>query len=110
MARANDYNSASSQFFIVQNTFTSADGNYAGFGWLLEELKEDKSSYTTDERNNTLTTDGYRVLYDYDCLDKITGLDVENNALDGAPVQRVEIVSAVVLEKDIEVNSSKYIK
>lgn len=110
MARANDYNSASSQFFIVQNTFTSADGNYAGFGWLLEELKEDKSSYTIEERNGTMTEDGYRVLYDYDCLDKITSLDVENDALDGAPVQRVEIVSAVVLEKDIEVNSSKYIK
>ena len=40
MARADEYNTASSQFFIVQNTFTSADSYYAAFGWLLEELDE----------------------------------------------------------------------
>jgi peptidyl-prolyl cis-trans isomerase B (cyclophilin B) len=32
MARANDYNSGSSQFFIVQSDSTFLDGDYAGFG------------------------------------------------------------------------------
>ena len=32
MARADDYNSASSQFFIVQTTYPSLDGKYAAFG------------------------------------------------------------------------------
>jgi len=110
MARANDYNSASSQFFIVANTFTSADSDYAAFGWLLEELKEGKVSYTYEERNNTMTEDGYKVLYDYDCLDKICSLNIKNDANDGEPVQLVEIVKAEVLEKDVNILDSKYIK
>ena len=32
MARSDDYNSASSQFFIVQTTYPSLDGRYAAFG------------------------------------------------------------------------------
>ena len=32
MARSNDMNSASSQFFIIQETNNSLDGNYAAFG------------------------------------------------------------------------------
>lgn len=32
MARSNDYNSASSQFFIMQETNSSLDGQYAAFG------------------------------------------------------------------------------
>ena len=111
MARADDYNSASTQFFIVGNTFTgAADSNYAAFGWLLEELKDGKVSYTQEERNNTMTEDGYKVLYDYDCLDKIMSLNVQNNANDGAPVQTVEIVEARVLEDKVKITESKYIR
>ncbi len=39
MARANDYNSASCQFFIVQSDSTFLDGNYAGFGHVLEGME-----------------------------------------------------------------------
>ena len=109
MARTDVYDSASSQFFIVQNTFTSADSNYAAFGWLLEELKEDKSSYSVEERTNTMV-DGYKILYDYDCLDKICSLSIQNNTTDGEPVQLVEIVEATVAEKNINISDSKYIK
>ena len=39
MARkSNDYNSASSQFFIVQSDSTSLDGDYAGFGHVTSGL------------------------------------------------------------------------
>lgn len=39
MARADDYNSANSQFFIMQNTKTHLDGNYAAFGRVVEGLE-----------------------------------------------------------------------
>jgi peptidyl-prolyl cis-trans isomerase B (cyclophilin B) len=35
MARANDPDSASSQFFIVHKTYPSLDGNYAAFGYVV---------------------------------------------------------------------------
>lgn len=38
MARANDYNSGSCQFFIVQSDSTFLDGNYAGFGYVTEGM------------------------------------------------------------------------
>ena len=37
MARLNDYNSAGSQFFIVQRTIPDYDGLYAAFGRLMDE-------------------------------------------------------------------------
>ena len=39
MARANDPNSASSQFFIVQQDSTFLDGNYAAFGKVTEGME-----------------------------------------------------------------------
>lgn len=38
MARAADFNSASSQFFIMQKTTTSLDGQYASFGWVTKGM------------------------------------------------------------------------
>ncbi len=38
MARSNDYNSASSQFFIVQKDSTFLDGQYAAFGYVTEGM------------------------------------------------------------------------
>lgn len=38
MARAQKYNSASSQFFIVQTTYPSLDGSYACFGYVTEGM------------------------------------------------------------------------
>ena len=112
MARAEDYDSASSQFFVVKNTFTSADGNYAGFGWLLEEKKEVNGSYVSysmSERTNTKDEDGVRILYDYDLLDEICKLQVVNDQNDGAPVTTVEIVKAEVIDKNAKISTIKYI-
>ncbi len=39
MARANDYDSASSQFFIVQSDSTYLDGQYACFGYVTEGME-----------------------------------------------------------------------
>lgn len=39
MARSEDYNSASSQFFIVQQASLHLDGAYAGFGTVLEGME-----------------------------------------------------------------------
>ncbi len=38
MARANDMNSASTQFFIVHKDSTFLDGNYAGFGYVVSGM------------------------------------------------------------------------
>lgn len=38
MARSSDYNSASSQFFIVQEDTTSLDGQYAAFGKVISGM------------------------------------------------------------------------
>lgn len=38
MARADDYNSASSQFFIMQVTKPHLDGKYAAFGYVVEGM------------------------------------------------------------------------
>ena len=38
MARSNSYNSASSQFFIVQKDYKSWDGKYAVFGYVTEGI------------------------------------------------------------------------
>ena len=38
MARSNDNNSASSQFFIVHQDSTFLDGNYAAFGHVTEGM------------------------------------------------------------------------
>ena len=39
MARSRDYNSASSQFFIVQQDSTFLDGQYAAFGYVTEGME-----------------------------------------------------------------------
>ena len=39
MARSQAYNSASSQFFIVQRNFKSWDGQYAVFGYVTEGME-----------------------------------------------------------------------
>ena len=38
MARSRDYNSASSQFFIVQKNSEFLDGQYAAFGTVLDGI------------------------------------------------------------------------
>lgn len=39
MARANDYNSGSSQFFIVHEDSPHLNGGYAAFGWVTEGIE-----------------------------------------------------------------------
>lgn len=39
MARSDDYDSASSQFFIVHEDSTSLDGQYAVFGYVTEGME-----------------------------------------------------------------------
>ena len=39
MARSSAYDSASSQFFIVQKDSTFLDGQYAGFGYVTEGME-----------------------------------------------------------------------
>ncbi len=56
MARGNDMDSASSQFFIVQKTYPSLDGSYASFGRVLEglEVVDEIAKVETDENDKPL--------------------------------------------------------
>lgn len=38
MARSNDFDSAGSQFFIMQDDYTGLDGDYASFGYVIEGI------------------------------------------------------------------------
>ena len=52
MARANDYNSASSQFFIMHADYPSLDGQYAAFGRVTDGM-----NIVDDIAENTPVTD-----------------------------------------------------
>lgn len=58
MARSNDYDSASSQFFIVQSDSTFLDGQYAGFGHvtsgmdIVDQICKDAQ---TEDSNGTVS-------------------------------------------------------
>ena len=56
MARANDYNSGSSQFFIVQEDSTYLDGNYAAFGKVIAgmDVVDSIANVITDENDKPL--------------------------------------------------------
>ncbi len=107
MARATDYDSASSQFFVVNNDFSSGDGSYAAFGVLLEEKDPTTGSSLTKEQRNYTVIDGKKVLYDYDCIDKLCNLTLENDTIDGAPVDTISIVKIEVLQKDVKMSDIK---
>lgn len=57
MARANDYNSASSQFFIVQTDSLFLDDNYAAFGYVTSGIEiVDQICIDTPVQDNNGTT------------------------------------------------------
>ena len=58
MARANDMNSASSQFFICVSKSSHLDGLYAAFGKVIEgyDVAEEISKVETDENDKPTTT------------------------------------------------------
>lgn len=66
MARSNDPDSASSQFFICYNDdCTALDGEYAGFGMIVEGMDvidEVVSKYASSDGNETLTAGNQPVI------------------------------------------------
>ncbi|SMB95265.1 peptidylprolyl isomerase [Desulfonispora thiosulfatigenes DSM 11270] len=76
MARSNDMNSASSQFFIMHGDVNSLDGEYAAFGKLIEGEET---------------------------LDKLAGLPVKKSSYSGevsVPVEDVVIEKVMVVEDE----------
>ena len=58
MARANDPNSASSQFFIVHKDYPSLDGSYAAFGKVFAGMDAvDKIAEVETDGNDKPTTE-----------------------------------------------------
>ena len=65
MARSQDYNSASSQFFIVHEDSTFLDGQYAVFGYVTEGMDivdEICESAEPVDGNGTITADEQPVI------------------------------------------------
>ena len=68
MARSNDYNSASSQFFIMQKDNTNLDGLYASFGEvtdgieIIDKIVEDKAKLG-DDNGMLKTSDQVEIEY-----------------------------------------------
>ena len=65
MARSKDYNSASSQFFIVQVDYPSLDGLYAGFGHVtsgIEIVDAIAKNTKVEDRNGTVLKENQPVI------------------------------------------------
>lgn len=65
MARSDDYNSASSQFFIVHEDSTYLDGNYAGFGKVIEGMEvvdEIAENTKVEDSNGTVLKENQPVI------------------------------------------------
>ena len=65
MARSQEYDSASSQFFIVQSDSTYLDGQYAGFGTVTEGMEiVDKicQDIPVQDNNGTVSPDDQPVI------------------------------------------------
>lgn len=77
MARSDDYDSASSQFFIVQEDSTYLDGEYAVFGYVTEgmDIVDEicETAQPTDD-NGTIPTEEQPVIV------SVTIRDVEEEA------------------------------
>ena len=72
MARANDYNSASSQFFIVQVDYPSLDGAYAAFGHVtsgIEIVDEIAEKTPVEDKNGTVLKENQPVIERINILD-----------------------------------------
>ena len=71
MARSSDYNSASSQFFIVQEDTTSLDGQYAAFGKVISgmDVVDKIANVKVEDDNGTVAKNNQPV------IEKITIID-----------------------------------
>ena len=64
MARSSDYNSASSQFFIVQEDTTSLDGQYAAFGKVISgmDVVDKIAKVKVEDDNGTVSKENQPVI------------------------------------------------
>ena len=64
MARSSDYNSASSQFFIVQKDTTSLDGQYAAFGKVISgmDVVDKMAKVKVEDDNGTVSKENQPVI------------------------------------------------
>jgi peptidyl-prolyl cis-trans isomerase B (cyclophilin B) len=71
MARSNDYNSASSQFFIMQKDNTSLDGLYAAFGSVTEgmDIVDKIAKVKVEDDNGTVLKENQPVLNSITVID-----------------------------------------
>ncbi len=80
MARGNDKNSASCQFFICNATYPSLDGNYAAFGYVIDGMSVvDHITYDTyiyGDENGTINDKTKQVVIEKIEIDELIGIDL----------------------------------
>lgn len=72
MARSKDYNSASSQFFIVQVDYPSLDGLYAAFGHVtsgIEIVDEIVNNTKVEDNNGTVLKENQPIIEKIEVID-----------------------------------------
>ena len=72
MARANSYNSASSQFFIVHEDSTFLDGQYAGFGKVtsgIEIVDKICEDIQVEDNNGTVLKENQPIIEKIEMVD-----------------------------------------
>ena len=94
MARQSDYDTASSQFFIMQGSYPEYNGQYAAFGRATDEA----SLAAIDKIASTAVDGNY---YPVGAVPKITGIDVETFGY------KYEAATMEIPEKEEETESGK---
>ena len=81
MARADDFNSASSQFFIVHEDSTSLDGNYAAFGYVIAgmDVVDEIAKVETDDPKGIVDLDKRPVIESIKVIEVGETLNVNYN-------------------------------
>lgn len=82
MARSDDYNSASSQFFICLDDYPHLDGCYSAFGRVIDE----ESMRAVEKIGEVLTSNGYLIR------------DGQAYIMNDVPVDTIDITSITVYE------------
>ncbi len=98
MARTNDPNSASSQFFIMHEAAPHLDGSYAAFGWVTEGMEiVDAICEATkvEDGNGTVLAKNQPVIKDIRITGKVTGTTASsgNTTPTQAPAQSTDLLT-----------------
>jgi len=111
MARTNDPDSASSQFFIMHEAAPHLDGNYAAFGWVTKGIEiVDAICQTTsvEDSNGTVLAKNQPVIKEVRVTGKLEESTLTSADSTGAPTNVPVETPALLTQDDPNLLSGKY--